>query len=76
MNRLVAFGAILVILGVVGLSTPWLKFTTSETKDVANIGNLHVQSKEDKVHVIPPAVAGAVIAIGVVILGGGLFRRT
>jgi hypothetical protein len=74
MNKLVLFGAILVILGVIGLASPW--FTTHETKDVANIGTLHVQANEEKTHFIPPAAAGAVVAVGIVILGGGLFRRT
>ena len=74
MNKLVTIGAILVVLGVIGLAIPW--FTTPETKDVANIGNLHVQAQENKTHFIPPAAAGAVVAVGIVILGGGLFRRT
>jgi hypothetical protein len=74
MNKLVTIGAILVILGVIGLASPW--FTTHETKDVANIGNLHVQAQQDKTHFIPPLAAGAVVAVGIVVLGGGLFRRT
>ncbi|HEY1721515.1 MAG TPA: hypothetical protein VGG27_09750 [Magnetospirillaceae bacterium] len=74
MNKLAAIGAILVVLGIVGLAVPW--FTTTDTKDVANIGNLHVQAQEQHQHSIPPMAAGAVLVVGIVVLGGGLFRRT
>ncbi len=73
MNKLAMIGAILVVLGVIGLAIPW--FETSQTKDVANIGNLHVQAQEHQQHFIPPAAAGAVVAVGIVLLGGGLFSR-
>jgi hypothetical protein len=73
MKTLTLVGAVLVILGVLGFAVPW--FTTTETKDVAKLGDLKVQAQEQKTHSIPPAAAGAVLVVGVVVLGAGLFRR-
>ncbi len=71
---LVILGAILVLLGIVGLAIP--VFTTQKTTDVAKIGGLQVQAKEDEPHVVPPMVAGGAVAVGVVLLGAGLLRRS
>lgn len=73
MNKLAALGAILVVLGIAGLAVPW--FTTTDTKDVANIGTLKIQAQEQHTHSIPPMAAGGVLVVGIVVLGGGLFRR-
>jgi hypothetical protein len=42
---------------------------------VAKLGDLKVQTQEHETHAIPPAAAGAVLAVGVVVLGAGLLRR-
>ena len=73
MSKLAIIGAILAIIGVVGLAVPY--FTTRETQEVAHVGDLKVQTTNDKEHSIPPAAAGGVLAVGVVLLGAGLFRR-
>jgi uncharacterized membrane protein HdeD (DUF308 family) len=73
MSKLMAAGAILVVLGVLGLAVPY--FTTSDTKDVATLGDLKLQSTESTSHSIPPAAAGGVLVLGVVLLGAGLFKR-
>ncbi len=73
MRKLMAVGAILVILGVMGLAIPY--FTTSETKDVAKVGDLKLQTTERTSHAIPPLAAGGVLAVGVVLLGAGFFRK-
>ncbi len=73
MNMLVIAGALLVLLGVAGLAVP--VFTTPQTSEVARIGDLHVEAKEDKTHVVPPLVAGGALVLGIVLLAGGLFRR-
>jgi uncharacterized membrane protein len=73
MNVLMILGALLVLLGVVGLAVP--EFTTQHTKDVAKVGPLQVQATEHSDHFIPPAVAGAALAVGVVLIGGGLLQR-
>ncbi len=73
MNSIAIFGAILAILGLVGLAIP--VFTTQQTKDVAKVGDLKIQATESTSHVVPPLVAGGVLAVGVVLLGAGFYRR-
>lgn len=73
MAKLTLIGAILVILGVIGFAIPYI--TTTETKDVAKLGDLKIQAQEEKTHSIPPAASGAVLIVGIVVLGAGLFRR-
>jgi hypothetical protein len=73
MSGLMIAGAILVLLGLVGYAIPM--FTTQQTKDVANVGPVHVQTTEDTTHVIPPIVSGGAIVLGVVLLGAGFFQR-
>lgn len=73
MNSIMIFGAILAILGIIGLAIP--VFTTQQTKDVAKIGDLKVQATESTSHVVPPLVAGGLLAVGVVLMGAGFYRR-
>lgn len=70
---LAILGAVLVMAGIAGLAVP--VFTTQKTEEVAKIGSLQVQSKEDQPHVVPPFLAGGALAVGVVLLGAGLVRR-
>jgi hypothetical protein len=73
MKGIVIIGAILVILGLVGLATP--VFTTSQTKNVATLGDLKVQATEQTPHSIPPLLSGGVMILGVVLVGAGLYRN-
>jgi hypothetical protein len=73
MNAVTIFGAALALLGLIGLAIP--VFTTQQTKDVAKIGDLKIQATESTSHVVPPLVAGGALAIGVVLLGVGFYRR-
>jgi hypothetical protein len=73
MSALMIVGALLALLGIVGLAVP--EFTTQHTKDVANVGPLHVQATEHESHFIPPGVAGGALALGIVLIGGGLLQR-
>lgn len=72
-NGLVMIGAILAIIGVLAIAIPY--FTTTETKDIAKIGDLKVQTKTEETHTIPPYVGPAALAIGVIVLGVGLMQR-
>ena len=72
-STLMIVGALLALLGIAGLAVP--EFTTQHTRDVANVGPLHVQATEHESHFIPPAVAGGALALGVVLIGGGLLQR-
>ena len=73
MNFVVILGAILVLVGIVGLAMP--VFNTSQNKEVAHVGDLHVDAKEDTTHYIPPLVSGGALVLGMILVAGGLFRR-
>jgi hypothetical protein len=66
-------GALLTLLGILGLAAP--VFTTSQTKDVVNLGDLKIQNTEHSTHVLPTALSAASLILGVVLLGAGLYQR-
>ena len=72
-RSLLLAGAVILLLGVAGIAIPY--FTTEQTKDVADVGPLHVHATEQKTHVIPPLLSEAAVAVGVVLIGAALFRR-
>jgi hypothetical protein len=65
MKPLLLIGALVALLGVVTLAFP--AFRTRDTKDVAKLGDVTIQSHENVLHVIPPTAS--IVAI---VLGGGL----
>ena len=73
MTGLMMAGAVLLLLGLVGFAIPY--FTTQQTKDVAKVGDLKLQTTEQTTYVIPPLVSGGAVVVGVVLIGAGLFRR-
>ncbi len=74
MNRLLLIvGAIIFLLGIAGIAVPY--FTTEQTKNVANVGPLHVQATEQQSHVIPPLLSDTAAVVGAVLMGVALFRR-
>lgn len=73
MNMLMTSGAVLMLLGLAGLTIP--AFTTQQTTDVAKIGGLTVQMQEDEAHTIPPLVSGSALFLGIIMVSGGLYRR-
>ena len=72
-TMLIIAGVALVLAGVAGFGIP--EFTTSQTREVARIGDLNIQTQERMFHVIPPVLAGGALVLGIVLIGGGLFRR-
>ena len=73
MKQLIPLGAILAVIGLILLAYPF--FVTEQTKDVAHLGTLHVQENEQQTHMIPPVLSGGLVAVGVVLLAGGLVNR-
>ena len=73
MKPIVWLGALLTLLGILGLAAP--VFTTSQTKDVVNLGDLKIQSTEHSTHVVPEALSAAALVLGVLLLGAGLYQR-
>jgi hypothetical protein len=66
-------GAVLAVLGLLGFAIP--VFTTHETKDVAHVGDLKLQTTESKSFAIPPLIAGGALVLGVVLIGAGFSQR-
>ncbi len=73
MNAVVLVGLVLLGLGVVSFAIPI--FTTSQTKDVANIGDLKLQTTQSTSYTIPPLASGAAVVVGLVLVGAGMVRR-
>jgi hypothetical protein len=73
MNGLVMIGAVLALIGLVGFAIPI--FTTQQTKDVAKIGDLQLQTSETTSHVIPPFLSGGALVVGLVLIGAGLYQK-
>jgi len=72
-RSLIIFGAVLILLGVLGLAIP--VFNTEQTKDVAKVGDLKLQTHESTTHVVPTAVSAAALGLGIVVMGAGFYRR-
>jgi hypothetical protein len=72
-NGLTAGGLALVLLGLVGFAIPI--FTTQQTKEVARIGDLKLQSTESTSHIIPPLLSGGALVLGVVLIGAGFYQK-
>jgi hypothetical protein len=70
---IVLVGAVVALLGLLGLAIP--VFSTSQTKDVAKIGDLKIQTNEETSHVIPPMLAGGALVIGVLLIGVGYLKN-
>lgn len=73
MNGLTIAGAVLVVLGLLGFAIP--EFTTQQTKEVAKVGDLKLQTTEDTSHVVPPLLAGGSLVVGVVLIGAGFYKK-
>jgi hypothetical protein len=73
MKSIIWFGALLAILGLVGLAVP--AFTTSQTKDVAKLGDLKVQTTEKNEHVIPQTLSAGALLLGVILIGAGAYAK-
>ncbi len=73
MKSLVWFGAFLALLGILGLAIPI--FTTSQTKDVAKLGDFKVQSTEQSTHVVPQTLSGGALILGIILVGIGAYTK-
>jgi hypothetical protein len=73
MKSIVWFGAILALLGIVGLAVP--VFTTSETKNVAKFGDVKIQSTEQSTHVVPQVLSAGALVLGVILIGAGAYAK-
>jgi hypothetical protein len=73
MKSIIWFGAILALLGIIGLAVP--VFTTSQTKDVAKLGDVKIQSTEQSTHVVPQVLSAGALVLGVILIGAGAYAK-
>jgi hypothetical protein len=73
MKGIVGAGAILALLGLLGLAIP--VFSTSQTKNVAQLGDLKIQANEETSHVVPPMLAGGALLVGLMLVGVGYMKH-
>ena len=73
MKILTTSGVILAVLGLLGFAIPM--FTTQQTKDIANIGDLKLQTTEKTSHVVTPMLAGGTLILGLVLIGVGVTQK-
>jgi len=43
--------------------------------DAAKIGDLKLQTTEKEAHIVPPLLSEGALALGVILIGAGLYRR-
>jgi len=73
MKPITWLGALLAFLGILGLAIP--VFTTSQTRNVAQVGNLKIQSTEQSRHVVPQGLSAGVLVLGVILIGAGIYQN-
>ena len=73
MNKFIAAGAVLLILGLLTFVVPI--FTTQQTTEIAKLGDLKLQSTEKSEHVIPSMLSGTMVVAGVLLLLTGISRK-
>jgi hypothetical protein len=73
MNSITWLGAVLALLGILGLAIP--AFTTSQPEDVIKLGDLKVQGTKTTYHVVPQALSGGVLVLGIVLIGVGVYSK-
>lgn len=73
MKSITWLGAVIAFFGLLGLAIP--VFTTSQTKDVASLGDLKIQSTEQSTHVVPMALSASGLGLGLILVGTGVYRR-
>jgi hypothetical protein len=73
MNGLAISGAVLALLGLLAFAIP--VFTTQQTTDVARIGDVKLQTTQNRSFVIPPFLAGGALLLGVVLIGAGFYQK-
>jgi len=70
---MVMIGAVIALLGLLAIAMP--VFTTNDTKNVAQLGDLKIQANEQTSHAIPPILSGAALIAGLVMVAGGLYQK-
>ncbi len=67
------FGAVLVLVGLLGLAVP--VFSTQHTENVAKLGDLKIQTTERHWYSVPPLLSGGAVVLGIVLIGAGAYKK-
>jgi hypothetical protein len=73
MKAITWLGGLLVLLGILGLAIP--KFTTSQTTDLASIGDIKVQNTTISHHMVSQPLTIAALLMGIALIGAGAYTR-
>jgi len=73
MKSITWFGAVIVLLGMLGLAIP--VFTTSGTENLAQVGSVQIQDTEQSMPVIPQILSAGVLVLGLLMIGAGLYPK-
>ncbi len=73
MSVLTISGAVLVLVGLLGFAIPMFK--THQTKDVAKVGDLKLQTTEETSYIIPAFLSGGALVPGIILIGAGFYRK-
>jgi hypothetical protein len=73
MRWIIQIGAVLALVGGLGLAMP--VFTTSQTKEVASLGDLKIQTTEQAKHVVPWSLSAGALALGLLLIGAGIYTK-
>ena len=73
MNIIIIIGVILIVLGVVGLIYGGITYTSS--KNVVDMGSMHVQVDQKKQIPLSPIAGVAAVAVGVILILVGRRRH-
>jgi hypothetical protein len=72
-NGLTIIGLIFVVVGALVFAAP--VFQTHETRDVARVGDLKLQTTETKSYTVPPFLGGGALVLGAALIGAGVLKR-
>jgi hypothetical protein len=73
MKSLIWLGAIVTLVAILAIARP--VFTTSQTRNVASVGDVKLQSMQQLAPVVPVALSTSTLAFGLVLIGVGLYAK-
>jgi len=73
MKVIIWLGGLMVLLGILGFCLP--RFTTSQTTDLASLGDITVQNKTISHHMVSQPLAIAALLLGITLIGTGAYAR-
>ena len=73
MKSITWLGVCIALLAILGLAIP--EFSTSQTRNVASLGDVKIQSTQQFTHVVPVALSVGGLILGCVLIGAGVYSK-